>query len=169
MKRRLGLTTDMKASSVVASLVVDPAGRVRDGVDSRPLSSPEDRTRFLSLRQHARCIIIGSKTWAAESYQKTKVPLLVYSKGDREIVDWPEEIAQLSAKYGSPILVEAGPTLLEEMMRAGVIDLLHLTRTTRVSEDPTSPVFDFQTLDGFMELIETIEGHEDRFELYRKA
>lgn len=180
MPRRLGWTPDMstdRSSSlwplpngveVIASLVIDPLGRVREGRDSRPLSSPEDRARFLAIRRHARCIVIGSKTWQAESYEQTKVPVLVYSRGNRAILNWSEEIARIKSEYCVPIVIEAGPGLLEEMMRSDVVDRLYLTKTLRRSNDLASPIFDVRSLDQSFDLIESKVGIEDQFDVYQR-
>ena len=185
MVLRLGWATDMTTEPspldetdlelppdgiyVVASLVVDPSGRVRDGRDSRPLSSPEDRRRFLGLRRWAQVILIGSKTFSAESYGKSKLPVLTYSRKEREITDWSHELLRVQESHGRRVLIEAGPGLLEPMIRHNVVDRLFLTRTSRVSSDATSPIFDFSLLENSsLELISSEVLAEDRFEIYQR-
>ena len=97
-----------EGESVVASLLIDPKGRVRDGQNSRKLSSPEDRRRFLALRRWADVILVGSKTFAAESYEKTRVPVIVFSRCEREINDWSLEISRIKAGHGKKVFIEAG-------------------------------------------------------------
>ncbi|MFM8841173.1 MAG: dihydrofolate reductase family protein [Actinomycetota bacterium] len=177
---RLGLTTDMNPKQipetiparveVIALLLIDPSGRVSQGPSSRPLSSPEDRQRFLSLRGWGDCIVVGRRTWESESYAKTKVPVIVYSREPDPIQEWNREIERLQREHGPRIVVEAGPELLEQFLRAGVIDRLYLTRTSRISSDEESPRFHFDLLksEGEMELIESVEGSEDIFEVYQR-
>ncbi|MGA1609311.1 MAG: dihydrofolate reductase family protein [Candidatus Nanopelagicaceae bacterium] len=156
--------------SVVASLLIDPKGRVRDGQDSRKLSSPEDRRRFLALRRWADVILVGSKTFAAESYEKTRVPVIVYSRSKRKIHDWSLELSRIKASHGSKIFIEAGPGLLEELIEQRVIDRLYLTKTSRVSDDSASPIFHTEILeDSGLELISTDISPEDRHEIYQRA
>lgn len=159
---------------VIASLLIDPSGRVRRGKSSTPLSSPEDRTRFRSLRRWADCIVIGGQTANAEPYSKiaaeSRIPLVIYSRSGREVVDWQSEFADLASIHGRHLLVEAGPGLLEQLIDSEVIDRLYLTRTTRRSDDEASPKFDTSLLaeSRSFELIERIEGQEDLFEIYQR-
>jgi riboflavin biosynthesis pyrimidine reductase len=170
---RLGLTTDMATvtGEVIASLLIDPSGRVRDGGTSRSLSSAEDRRRFLSLRKWADCILVGSNTAAAENYRTTSLPVIIYSRREREIEDWKAEISRLKSTFGSHILVEAGPTLLTQLIDQGLIDSLYLTRTRRISKDVTSPIFDpsLHLQAGSMKLMESSRGEEDLFEVYERV
>lgn len=156
---------------VIASLLIDPMGRVRDGATSRPLSSVEDRRRFLSLRKWADCILIGSNTATAENYRTASLPVIIYSRREREIEDWKGEISRLKSTFGPHILVEAGPTLLAKLLDQSLIDSLYLTRTRRVSNDVTSPIFDasLHLQAGSMKLIESSHGEEDLFEVYERV
>ena len=166
----IGPHTLPKGVSVVASLLIDPKGRVRDGQNSRKLSSPEDRRRFLALRRWADVILVGSKTFATESYEKTRVPVIVYSRREREINDWSLEVSRIKAGHGKKVFIEAGPGLLEEMIQQGVIDRLYLTKTSRVSDDSSSPIFHTEILeDSGLELISTDISPEDRHEIYQRA
>lgn len=162
---------DTVKGEVIASLVIDPAGRVRDGGTSRALSSAEDRQRFLSLRKWANCIVVGSNTAAVENYQTASLPVIIYSRRKDAIEDWKGEISRLQRTYGPHILVEAGPNLLAELFDHGVIDSLYLTKTDRVSSDTTSPTFDTSLYlqEGSMKLIESRRGEEDIFEIYQRV
>lgn len=180
---RLGLTTDMLPLNeirpevhVIASLLVDPTGRVREGVSSRSLSSPEDRQRFLSLRQWAECIVIGAKTHQAESYERTRLPVIVYSRTKRVVDDWAAELNKLKGEYGDRILIEAGPGILHQLIREGLIDRLYLTRTSRVSQDRESPIFDLSLLGPGHDLrliestiVRSVDESEDLFETYERS
>jgi riboflavin biosynthesis pyrimidine reductase len=156
--------------NVIASLLIDPMGRVREGSSSRPLSSPEDRQRFLSLRTLADCILVGRRTWESESYSKTKTPVVVYSRRINPITQWNLEILRLQREYGPQVVIEAGPDLLGQLLKEDVIDRLYLTKTSRESRDESSPRFDLETFlfSETMELIESIAGEEDFFEVYQR-
>lgn len=155
---------------VIASLLIDQKGRVRDGVSSRPLSSTEDRQRFLALRAIAHCIVIGRRTSESESYAKTRIPVVVYSRTPHPITRWDLELERLQREYGPRILIEAGPGLLEQLFKEDLIDRLYLTKTSRESSDESSPRLDLSLLDrdGTLDLIESIEGLEDLFEVYQR-
>ncbi len=155
---------------VISSLLIDPVGRVRDGVSSRPLSSEDDRQRFLALRASADCIVIGRKTWESESYAKTKVPVIVYSRATSPITRWAIELDRLQKEHGPRIVIEAGPDLLEQLLHEDLIDRLYLTKTSRESKDESSPRFDLALLDreGRMDLIDSNRGAEDLFEVYQR-
>lgn len=162
------------ALNAIASLLIDPEGRVRQGRSSRALSSPQDRIRLRSMRQWGDCIAIGRQTSQAEPYAKitaeAEIPLVIYSRTKREITDWQDEFARLRFLHGPRILVEAGPALLEQMIEQAVIDRLYLTRTSRVSSDANSPRFNLELLaaSGPFDPIERIEGDEDLFEVYQR-
>lgn len=184
MGRRLDLTTDMTLPDpipsdsgslkippeieVIATLLIDPLGRVSEGGTSRALSSPNDRNRFLSLRRWGFCILIGGRTFEAESYGVSRLPVEVFSRSERVIESWPVELENLKCKYGRRILIEAGPGLLHQLLDADLIDRLYLTRTDRRSSDPKSPVFDIDRLTtlGTMKCIESFRSGEDIFETY---
>ena len=156
--------------AVVASLVVDKAGKVSEAGSSLPLSSPEDRTRLRTLRNWACAIVVGSKTYQSGGYQRSPIPVISYSRDKGEIGDWSGEIDRLKSTYRSKILVEAGPNILEQLLRDRLIDRLYLTRTSRESQDATSPYFDLSLLGvgSDLELVDTTVGLEDVFEIYER-
>ncbi len=184
MGRRLDLTTDMAPTDsplsnsegldlppqveVIATLLIDPSGKVSEGGTSRPLSSPFDRERFLSFRRWGRCIVVGGRTFQVESYQGSRIPVEVYSYSNRAITSWAGELERLKKKYGGRILVEAGPGLLHQLLDADLIDRLYLTRTDRCSSDLESPVFDLNRVmkSGTMKCIESFRVGQDLFETY---
>lgn len=156
--------------SLVASLVVDKVGRVSDAGSSLPLSSAEDRTRLRTLRNWASAIIVGSKTYQSGGYQRSPIPVIVYSRGKEEIGDWSHEMNRIRATHGPNILIEAGPNILEQLLRDRLIDRLYLTRTSRKSQDAASPYFDLSLLGvgSDLELVDTMMGLEDVFEIYER-
>ncbi len=184
MARRLDLTTDMASTDspprggsipsvppqveVIASLLIDPRGRVSQDGTSRPLSSPLDHDRFLALRTWGSCIVVGGRTFQAESYERSRLPVEVFSRFSREVESWPEEIERLKAKHGRHILIEAGPGLLHQLLDANLIDRLYLTRTDRLSSDPESPRFDLNRLERSMKCIDSLRHGEDLFEIHQK-
>lgn len=175
MARRLDLTTDMTSAAnippnieVIATLLVDPQGRVSQGGTSRTLSTPLDRDRFLSFRKWGSCILIGGRTFRVESYGSARLPVEVFSRKTRVIDSWSVELDRLKREHGRRILVEAGPGLLQQLLDERLIDRLYLTRTDRRSSDQQSPVFDLERLNksAAMKCIESVRIGEDTFEIY---
>lgn len=155
---------------VIATLLIDPLGRVSQGGTSRALSSPLDRNRFLSFRRWGSCILIGGRTFSAESYKGARLPVEVFSRKNRVIDSWHVEIDRLKREHGRRILVEAGPGLLHQLLDERLIDRLYLTRTDRRSSDQQSPIFDLERLtkSATMKRIESVRVGEDAFEIYER-
>lgn len=155
---------------VVASLVVDPEGRVSESGNSLPLSSPEDRARLNALRQWSSCILVGAATFRSGGYHESRTPVISYSRSTGEISDWNQELARVRAVHGPKILIEAGPNILEQLLEQELVERLYLTKSSRESKDITSPRFNLTLLeDGRgMKLIDSIQGSEDRFEVYER-
>jgi riboflavin biosynthesis pyrimidine reductase len=158
---------------VRANILIDPDGRVRSGRNSSPLSSPADRARFHQLRHWADCIVVGGATFRSEPYQnssrneKEGAPIITFSRSSEEITDWRKAFNEISSHHGDQILVEAGPNLLHQLINAGIIDELYLTRTQRESEDLESPRFDLAWIDGWP-LVSREISSEDLFEVYSR-
>jgi riboflavin biosynthesis pyrimidine reductase len=154
-----------------ANLLIDPSFRVAEFGRSKSLSSSEDRARFHALRNWADLIIVGSATFKAEPYSKLKIPIQVYSRSDREILDWNLEFTRLAERYGRNLLIEAGPGLLQQIIISGALDQLHLTRTLRRSSDLASPVFDsvlFKEIESSWLTTSDEKIGEDRFTVFRR-
>lgn len=126
--------------SVIASLVVAQDGSTAKGGQSSGVASIEDRKRFLARRREADCIIIGGNTARSEPYHRTPVPVVVISRSlinslaDNRLALWWNTspalaIARAQKTFGENILVEAGPVLVSEMIREGLIDGLELSVT----------------------------------------
>lgn len=150
-----------------ANILIDPLGRVRAGKNSAPLSSPGDRDRFHQLRQWADCLVVGGETFRNEPYHLSSLPVASYSRTLKVISDWPGEFRDLAGRYGDKILVEAGPNLLHQLLDAQVIDQIHLTRTSRRSDDATSPIFDLTRIKEWKVLSEEAD-QENVFEIYSR-
>jgi riboflavin biosynthesis pyrimidine reductase len=188
---KIGLTTDMRTFTSRANLLIDPSGRVRaqelassssgqsvsgqsvsgqstPHLTSSPLSSLEDRRRFREHRQWAHAIVIGGETARVEPYGKSKKPVLIYSHKKQRIDDWESEFSSLASRYGAHILIEAGPNLLHQLLEAGVVDELYLTRTDIRSKDLSSPRFNLELLEK-LELIASERIGSDTFERYSRS
>jgi riboflavin biosynthesis pyrimidine reductase len=95
------------------------------------------------------------------------LPVIVFSRSKRVISDWQVEFLEISKKYGSKILIEAGPDLLGQLIDASVIQQIHLTRTNRQSDDIESPVFDLSQIKDW-KVISVENDEENAFEVYRR-
>ena len=113
---------------------------------SSGLSTDEDRLRFKQLRSKSDLILIGGNTARREPYKRTPVPLYILTHAkvrlqpknqlakqfSMGITDLFSEISNnfLPTEITSPInlLVEAGPTLLQEMIDLSLINHLYLTK-----------------------------------------
>lgn len=126
--------------AVIASFVIGSNGASSLNGESRGLSTPADRERFLARHHSAAAFIIGKKSAALENYGKTSVPIFVYSRSS-EVLHFPhplmqqitvdrnlKEITQLiDLRIAGEIVVEAGYGLLMPMIQEGVIDILELS------------------------------------------
>ena len=126
--------------SVLANLVLGSDGSTSLDGSSKSLSSTEDRRRFHELRAQASVILIGGNTARNEPYAQTPVPLVVITRSGQipESVRanpnahiW--ELDPISAvdnarkEFGECVLVEAGMSLIQELLVANKIDELYLT------------------------------------------
>ena len=154
--------------NVIASLLVDPSGKVSESGNSLPLSSPEDRSRLRALRRWASWILVGSTTLRSGGYQTLGTRIVSYSRSTNQIQDWSQELTRMRTIHGPRILIEAGPNILHQLLDEDLVERLYLTRTSRESKDSTSARFDLARIDdeGGLKLIESTQGIEDRFEVY---
>jgi riboflavin biosynthesis pyrimidine reductase len=126
--------------SVLANLVLGSDGSTSLDGTSKSLSSAEDRRRFHELRAQASVILIGGNTARNEPYAQTPVPLVVITRSG-EIPDsvranpntriWELDpisaVDKASKEFGESVLVEAGISLIQELLIANKIDELYLT------------------------------------------
>jgi len=126
--------------SVLANLVLGGDGSTSLDGSSKSLSSAEDRRRFHELRAQASVILIGGNTARNEPYAQTPVPLVVITRSGQipESVranpnthiwelDPISAVDKASKEFGESVLVEAGMSLIQELLVANKIDELYLT------------------------------------------
>ena len=132
--------------STVASLVVGRDGSTSKGNSSNGVSSDADRTAFLMRRRKVDCILIGGNTARHEPYKQTPVPLVILSRSHINPVAgndmshlWNVSPAQALIKakeqFGEKILVEAGTSIIIELIDPGLIDQLDLSVTSVTGGD----------------------------------
>ncbi len=124
---------------VAANLATTIAGR------SHPLRAGAhwDREFFMALRSQADLILVGGKTFSAEPYRHTPVPIAIYSTTNllnlksnpvARVVsgDLAGVIEKLQNAFGSgaKILCEGGPTLISALIEVNLLDQLFLSRST---------------------------------------
>ena len=127
--------------SVFASLVVGADGSTSKNGSSSGISSGADRTTFLARRRNADFILIGGQTARTEPYHRTPVPVVVASRSmlnalaNNRLAHW-WNLSPVSAlekgrkKFGPNGLVEAGPRLINELIKARVLDGIYLSITS---------------------------------------
>jgi riboflavin biosynthesis pyrimidine reductase len=126
--------------AVFASLVVGADGSTTKGGNSRGITSGVDRTAFLARRRSADFLLIGGETARAEPYHRTPVPVVISSRSminalaDNRIAHWwnlspTAALAKGVAKFGENVLVESGPTIIEELITSRALDGIYLSIT----------------------------------------
>ena len=125
---------------VIATLVVGSDGSTAKDGSSRGVTSTLDRARFLERRRHVDAILIGGNTARTEPYRKTPVPVVVISTSminaladNRQAYWWnasaSEALERARRLFGPTILVEAGASIINELIASGEVDRLELSVT----------------------------------------
>jgi riboflavin biosynthesis pyrimidine reductase len=124
--------------STVASLVVGRDGSTSKDNSSNGVSSDADRKAFLARRRKVDCILIGGNTARHEPYKQSPVPLVILSRSTINPVVgndlshlWNMAPAQALAKakvqFGERILIEAGTSIIFELIDQGLRDQRELS------------------------------------------
>ena len=140
----MGNLWGMRSVITSANLIVGADGSTTLANSSIGLSTDEDRRRFHELRSKNDLILIGGNTARREPYKRTPIPLYILTHTKVRLqpknqlakqfaLSPAEMIYQLKSSFNpdqsGPIkmLVEAGATLLRQMIDDGLIDHLYLT------------------------------------------
>ena len=127
--------------AVFASLVVGTDGSTAKGGNSRGITSGVDRTAFLARRRSADFLLIGGETARVEPYHRTPVPVVISSRSminslaDNRLAHWwnlspAEALAKGIKKFGENVLVESGPTIIDDLLLNKVLDGIYLSITS---------------------------------------
>ena len=131
---------------VIVTLVAGADGSTSKNGNSAGVTTAIDRTEFLARRRSADCIIIGGNTARTEPYQRTPVPVVVLSRSlvnplphNRLAHCWNlspvEALTKAIKTFGPTVHIEAGASIIEELMKAGKIDQLELSITSVTDGD----------------------------------
>jgi len=147
--------------AVFASLVVGADGSTAKGGNSRGITSGVDRTAFLARRRSADFLLIGGETARVEPYHRTPVPVVISSRSminslaDNRLAHWwnlspTEALAKGVKKFGENILVESGPSLIDQLLLNNVLDGIYLSITSVTGGE--NPIDIAALLENFAEI-----------------
>jgi len=171
----------MKPVIVTANLIVGKDGSTSISGSSTPLSTQEDRERFQALRLKNDLILIGGNTARREPYKKTPIPLYILTHTKVRLqpknqlakqfsLSAKELISEIGSKFESGkevinLLVEAGPSLLTQMISDSLIDQFYLTINLELTGDNQISISD---LTCSFELVESEIVGSCEFRIYKK-
>lgn len=126
--------------AVFASLVVGSDGSTTKGGNSRGITSGVDRTAFLARRRSADFLLIGGETARTEPYHRTPVPVVIASRSminalaDNRLAHWwnlspTAALTKGIKEFGEKVLVESGPSLLDDLIKNRALDGIYLSIT----------------------------------------
>jgi riboflavin biosynthesis pyrimidine reductase len=132
--------------TVTVTLVVGADGSTSKNGNSAGVSSAADRSAFLARRRTADCILIGGNTARTEPYHRTPVPVVVLSKSlinplaDNRLAHcWNlspiKAVERAVTTFGPNIHVEAGASIIRELLSANLVDALELSITDATDGD----------------------------------
>ena len=171
----------MKPVIVTANLIVGKDGSTSISGSSTPISTQEDRERFQALRLKNDLILIGGNTARREPYKRTPIPLYILTHTKVRLqpknqlakqfsLSAKELISEIGSKFESGkevinLLVEAGPSLLTQMISDSLIDLFYLTVNLELTGDNQISISD---LTRSFELVENEIVGSCEFRIYKK-
>jgi riboflavin biosynthesis pyrimidine reductase len=171
----------MKPVIVTANLIVGKDGSTSISGSSTPLSTQEDRERFQALRLKNDLILIGGNTARREPYKKTPIPLYILTHTKVRLqpknqlakqfsLSIKEMISEIGSKFEGGkevinLLVEAGPSLLTQMISDSLIDQFYLTINLELTGDNQISISD---LTRSFELVESEIVGSCEFRVYKK-
>jgi riboflavin biosynthesis pyrimidine reductase len=171
----------MKPVIVTANLIVGKDGSTSISGSSTPLSTQEDRERFQALRLKNDLILIGGNTARREPYKRTPIPLYILTHTKVRLqpknqlakqfsLSAKELISEIGSKFESGkevinLLVEAGPSLLTQMISDSLIDQFYLTINLELTGDNQISISD---LTCSFELVESEIVGSCEFRIYKK-
>ncbi|MFM2364564.1 MAG: hypothetical protein RLY79_233 [Actinomycetota bacterium] len=132
--------------AVYATLVIGSDGSTSKNGSSRDIASGADRSEFLARRREVDFILIGGQTARCEPYRRTPVPVVIASRSminsladNRNAYWWNcsplEALERGIKKFGSNVLVEAGASIILELISARVLDGIFLSVTPHTEGD----------------------------------
>lgn len=152
---------------------VDGAAQGADGL-SGSINTEADHEVFQHLRRTADVIVVGAGTARAEGYGPVATPMVVVSRhgvmpeklrgadhvhlmrgGDADALR--AMIARLHQNGWTKILVEGGPSLLGDLVRAGLVDELCATIAPRLVGGDHRRIIDGPDHDVDLELVGLVE------------
>ena len=154
--------------AVFASLVVGSDGSTAKGGNSRGITSGVDRTAFLARRRSADFLLIGGETARVEPYHRTPVPVVISSRSminslaDNRLAHWwnlspADALAKGIKKFGENVLVESGPTIIDDLLINKVLDGIYLSITSVTGGE--NPIDIAALLGNFVEIdLQDVEG-----------
>jgi riboflavin biosynthesis pyrimidine reductase len=140
LRRSLFLPDNLFSMAVYATLVIGSDGSTSKNGTSREIASGADRSEFLARRREVDFILIGGQTARCEPYHRTPVPVVVASRSminsladNRNAYWWNctplEALERGMKKFGDNVLVEAGASIIFELIQARALDGIYLSVT----------------------------------------
>ena len=127
--------------TITATLVVGSDGSTSQSGNSRQISTPEDRQRFLALHRSADAIIVGGKTIEADPYAGARCPVYVFTQNKEKTFSAPfltvhtdannnlsKALTEISERHPH-VVIESGQRLLLALIETGLVEYLELSIT----------------------------------------